>query len=158
MLKVNLNTIFERTLSLSEYLDKMAEPFKEKFLGKKQEYQLNEKITKQLKNYVKDIVIVIFSAEWCKYCPSYVSVLALLTEKTGIKVRVFGGLKTNPLKPKETWRIPPSPPEVKTFDVQETPHIIIFNKSGNQLGIINESTKTKNVLEEEIFHIIMQGT
>ncbi len=103
------------------------------------------------------MVIVVFSAEWCKDCAANVPVLALLAEKTGVKVRVFGGLKTDPLNPKERWRIPPSPPEVKTFNVQKTPHIIMFDKQGKQLGTIIENPKPENTLEEEILHIMKQA-
>ncbi len=102
-------------------------------------------------------MIVVFSAEWCNDCAANVPVLALLVEKTGMQVRVFGGLKTDPLNPEERWRIPPSPPEVKTFNIQKTPHIIIFDEQGKQLGAIIENPKPENTLEEEILQIIQQG-
>ena len=98
-----------------------------------------------------------FSAEWCKDCAANVPVLALLPEKIGMKARVFGGLKIDTLNPKERWRIPPSPPEVKTFNVQKIPHIIIFDKQGKQLGTIIGNPKTENTLEEEILYMIQQA-
>ncbi len=157
MATANLKVIMKRTVSVDKYINKMAQPFKEKFSERKLTYQLNEEAVQELGSYAKDVVIVVFSAEWCKDCAANVPVLALLAEKTGVKVRVFGGLKTDPLNPKERCRIPPSPPEVKTFNVQKTPHIIIFDKQGKHLGTIIENPKPENTLEEEILHIIQQA-
>lgn len=157
MAKANLKVITEKTVSVDKYINKMTEPFKKRFLERKQTYHLNEKTVGKLKGYVKDVVIVVFAAEWCKDCAANVPVLALLAEEPGMNVRVFGGLKTDPLNPKEKWRIPPSPPEVKKFDVQNTPHIIIFDKQGKQLGTIIENPKPENTLEEEIIHIIQRA-
>ena len=156
MATVDLRAIMKKTISVHEYIDKMAHPFKAKFLEKKQAYQLDEEVIHSLKNYAKDVAIVAFTAQWCEYCADYIPVLDLLSEKTNIKVKVFGGLKTNPLNDDEIWRIPPSPPEVKTFDVQEIPHIIIFNKQGKQLGTITGNQKLENTLKKEILHIIQQ--
>jgi thiol:disulfide interchange protein len=153
---VDLKAIRRRTVSANEYINKMAHPFKEKFSERRQTYQLNNEAVQRLKSYAKDLVIVIFSAEWCKDCAANVPVLALLAEKTGMKVRVFGGLKRDPLNPKERWRIPPSPSEVKTFNVQKTPHMIVFDKQGKRLGTIIENLKLEKTLEDEILHIIQQ--
>ena len=156
MATANLKVIMKRTVSVDKYINKLTQPFKEKFSERKQTYQLNEEAVQKLRSYAKDVVIVVFSAEWCKDCAANVPVLALFAEKTGVKIRVFGGLKPDPLNPKEKWRIPPSPPEVKTFNVQKTPHIIVFDKQGKQLGTIIENPKAENTLEEEILHIILQ--
>lgn len=156
MAAANLKVIVKRTVSVDEYINTLPQPFKKKFSERKLTYQLNEEAVQKLKNYAKDVLIVDFSAEWCEECVVNVSVLALLAEKTGMKVRVFTGLKKDPLNPKEKWRIPPSPPEVKTFNVQKIPHIIIFDKQGKQLGTIIETPESENTLEEEILHIIQQ--
>jgi len=153
----NLKVIMERTVSVDKYINNLAYPFKEKFSKRKLTYQLNKKAVQKLRSYAKDVVIVVFSAEWCKDCAANVPVLALIAEKTGMEVRVFGGLKTNPLNLKERWRIPPSPPEVRTFNVQKTPHIIMFDKQGKKFGIIIENPKPGNTLEEEILHMIQQA-
>jgi hypothetical protein len=42
-------------------------------------------------------VLVVFSAQWCKDCATNIPVLALISEATGVDVRVFGGLKKDPL-------------------------------------------------------------
>lgn len=153
---VDLKELITKTIPVHEYIEKMAQPYKERFLKRKQSYQLDGDVMQKLKDYVEDNVILVFSADWCKDCAKNVAVLALLTEKTGMKVYVFGGLKVDALNPKETWRIPPSPYEVKTFNVQSVPQIIILNNQGKKIGTINENPKPENTLEEEILQIIQQ--
>ncbi len=149
-----LETTIKKTIPVNKYINELSPPFKDKFLKKMRLYQMEEKIIKKLRDYVKDLVIIVFSAEWCKDCAENVPILAILAEETGIAVFVFGGLKTNPLNNKEKWSIPPSPPEVKKFNVQRIPHIIIFNKKGKVLGKIIENPKPGNTLEKEIFNIL----
>jgi thiol-disulfide isomerase/thioredoxin len=151
-----LKAIMRRTVSVDEYMDSLPQRFKSKFLERKMTYQLNKQVVRELRKCGKNMFIVVFSAEWCKDCAVNVPVLALLAERTEIKVRVFGGLKTDPLNPRERWRIPPSPPEVNAFDVVKTPHIIMFDRQGKQLGTIVENPKSENTLEEEILEIICQ--
>lgn len=153
-MNVDVKQLFERTVSIHDYLEKLSEPFKEKFFERKRTYKLNSEVTERLKEYAKKIFIVAFSAEWCKDCTANIPVLALLSEKADIKIRVFGNLKKDPLNPKEKWRIPPSPPEVKTFNVDKIPHIMIFNRQGKLLGTIIENPKEPNSLEEEILEIV----
>lgn len=157
MATVDLEAIEKRTVSVTKYLDKIPQSFSKKFLKRKQSYRLDEVALQRLRSYVKDIVIVVFSAEWCKDCAKNIPVLASIAEITGMKIRVFGGLKADPLNPKERWRIPPSPPEVKTFNVQRTPTIIVFDRQGKQLGAIIENPRPENTLEEEILQIIQHA-
>lgn len=154
MKNTNLETTIKKTVPVTKYLNEISPPFKDNFLNKMQVYELDEKIIKKLKEHAKDLVIVVFSAEWCKDCAENLPILALLAEETGIDVFVFGGLKTNPLNQKEKWSIPPSPPEVKKFNVQRIPHIIIFDKKGKELGVIIENPETGITLEKEIFNIL----
>jgi len=128
MTPIDLSKIMERIVPISKYIEGIAYPFKERFLERKQTYQLNEEAILNLKNYAKDIIIVVFSAEWCKDCAANVPVLALIAEKTGVNVRVFGELKKDALNPNEKWKIPPSPPEVKTFNVKNSLHNDIYQK------------------------------
>jgi len=128
MTPIDLSKIMERIVPIGKYIEGIAYPFKERFLERKQTYQLNEEAILNLKNYAKDIIIVVFSAEWCKDCAANVPVLALIAEKTGVNVRVFGELKKNALNPNEKWKIPPSPPEVKTFNVKNSLHNDIYQK------------------------------
>ncbi len=150
----NLTEIEEKTVSIDKYVSNISSRFQSKFAERKQSYQLNEEAVEKLKYHAKDVFIVVFSAEWCKDCAANMSVLALIAEKTGLKIRVFGGLKKDILNPNEQWRIPPSPPEVKAFNIQKTPTILVFDKHGRPLGAIVENPKPENTLEEELLQII----
>jgi len=154
MEKIDISEIVKRTIPVDEYIAKIIQPFKEKFLERKQTYQLNEEATSKLREYANDFIIVAFSAEWCKDCAANIPVLALINERTGIKVYIFGGLKRDTLNPREKWRIPPSPPEVKTFNVEKIPHIMIITKKGELIGEIIENPRHKETLEEELLYLI----
>jgi len=154
MAPINLSEIEKKTVSVDKYIEEMAYPFKEKFLEREQTYQLNEKTILELKKNAKNLMLVVFSAEWCKDCAANIPVLALIAEKTGIKVRVFGGLKRDALNPSKKWRIPPSPPEVETFNVEKIPYILIFTRKGELIGKIIENPRYKETLEEEILYLI----
>ncbi|MDH5788842.1 MAG: hypothetical protein OEZ40_11180 [Candidatus Bathyarchaeota archaeon] len=80
--------------------------------------------------------------------------MALISEATGFEVRIFAGLKKDSLNPKRKWRIPPSPPEVETFNVDKIPLILIFNSEGKEIGRITENPTHTPTLEEELYEII----
>jgi thiol-disulfide isomerase/thioredoxin len=50
-----------------------------------------------LSKIAKKYVVVAFLAEWCKDCASNIPALALVGEVTSLEVRVFGGIKIDPL-------------------------------------------------------------
>jgi thiol-disulfide isomerase/thioredoxin len=155
-LRKTLKELVKRTVSVKDYVMHMDEPFRDRFLKRMKAYSLKEDIVEELKKRVDEIFVVVFSAEWCKDCAANVPVLALLANKTGVKVRVFGGLKKDLLNPNETWRIPPSPPELREFKVERTPHIVVFHINGLQLGKIVEKSAPNKTLEEEILQLVKQ--
>ncbi|NWF87292.1 thioredoxin family protein [Candidatus Bathyarchaeota archaeon] len=153
-MKINLTEIEKRTVSVNQYINSLEQPFRQKFLTRKQTYQLKQEIITQLKKLANKYVIVAFSAEWCKDCTANIPVLALISEATGIDVRIFGGLKKDPLNMEKKWRIPPSPPEVKTFQVNNIPLILLFDREGNEIGRIIENPQ-EPTLEEELLKVIL---
>jgi thiol-disulfide isomerase/thioredoxin len=154
-MSINLSEIRKRTVSVNEYLDGLKEPFREKFFARKQTYKLNQEAVNQLKKVADKYVVVAFSAEWCKDCAANIPVLALISEATGLEVRIFGGLMKDPLSQTRKWRIPPSPPEVEVFRVDKIPLIILFSKEGKEVGKIIENPQ-KPTLEEELLKIISE--
>lgn len=151
---INLLEIRKKTVLVKEYLNSLEPRFREKFLMRKQTYMLSQEAVNSLRQLTEKYVIVAFSAEWCKDCAQHIPVLALISEATGLEVRIFGGLKKDPLSQTRKWRIPPSPPEVETFNVNKIPLIIIFDMEGKEVGRIVESPKVKPTLEEELlFHM-----
>jgi len=153
-MKISLTELEKKAIPVNKYIDSLEQPFREKFLTRKQTYQLKQETVNLLKQFVDKPIIVAFSAEWCKDCAVNIPVLALISETTGMEVRIFGGLKIDPLNPVKKWRIPPSPPEVETFHVDKIPLILLFDENGNEIGRIIENPH-EPTLEEELLKMIL---
>jgi thiol-disulfide isomerase/thioredoxin len=154
-LNINLSETRKKTVSASQYINSLEEPFKEKFLARKQAYLLNKETISQLKKFANTHVVVAFSAGWCKDCSANIPVLALISEATGLEVRIFGHLKRDTLSHNKKWRIPPSPPEVETFNVDKIPLMIVFDQKGEDIGRIIENPVTEPTLEQELLRLIL---
>jgi len=150
---IDLDEIRRKTVSVDEYLSAMESPSKEKFLARKDTYQLNQNAINELKRIAHKYSVVVFSAEWCKDCVNNIPVLELVSKATGLEVRVFGHIMKDALSTKEKWRIPPSPPEVKTFGVEKLPWIIIIDKTGEEVGKIIENPVHTGSIEEELLYL-----
>jgi len=153
---IDLDEIRRKTVSVNEYLSGIESSHKEKFLARKESYQLNRDAVDKLKKIADKYTIVVFSAEWCKDCANNVPVLELVSKATGLEVRVFGHIMKDALGTKEKWRIPPSPLEVKTFGVEKLPWIIVLDKKGREIGKIIENPVHTDSIEEELLYIILQ--
>ena len=153
-MNANLYEIRKSAVLVSGYFGGLDKPFQEKYLEKKRTYHLQTAAVDELKKHAHNYFIVAFSASWCKDCAQQIPVLALIAENTRLEVRVFGGLKGDPLSHTSKWRIPPSPPEVLTFNVEKIPLIIVFDQNGTELDRIAESPKRFPTLEQEICDII----
>ena len=126
----------------------------EAFTRRLQEYELDPTVTEKLKAYAGTVYLFSFSAEWCKDCKKNVPVLKLIQDTTGIEVRVLGHIMRDVEDPNERWRIPPSPPEVKDFNVVNIPHIVVLDAQGNELGAVIENPPSEKTLEEAILAIL----
>jgi hypothetical protein len=71
-----------------------------------------------------------------------------------LEVRIFGSLKKDPLNHTKKWRIPPSPPEVETFNVDKIPLIMVFDKKGGEIGKIIKNPREEPTIEEELLRIV----
>ena len=124
------------------------------FAKRKIEYRLNENVTGEMKRHSGEAVVIVFSAEWCPDCHRNVPVLGLLSEATGLDVRVFGRLKRDVKNPEKRWRIPPSPAEVREFNVVKIPLVVVLNKEGEKIGEIVENPPEGKSLEEALLDIL----
>ena len=149
-----MSEIRTRTVSANDYISNLEEPFKEKFLTRKQTYQPNREAITHLKTFAGKYVIIAFSAAWCKDCALNIPVLTLINEAAGLEVRIFGGLKKDPLNQVHKWRIPPSPQEVETFNVEKIPLIIVADIEGREISRVVEKPSHQPTLEQEISEII----
>jgi thiol-disulfide isomerase/thioredoxin len=155
-MSINLSETRKKTISVEQYLNNLENPFLKRFLTKKQTYTLNQEAVNRLKKVADKYMVVAFSAEWCKDCAVNIPALGLISEATGLEVRIFSGLKKDPLSHTRKWRIPPSPQEVETFQVDKIPLIIVFDKEGKEIGRIIENPQEKPTLEEELIQIILE--
>ena len=136
--------------------DYVTEPSKAKeaFDRRRNDYRLDPVIVKELKNRAKDYLIIVFSAEWCPDCFRNVPVLDLLSEATGVEVRVFGHMMRNDKSNTRKWAVPPSPAEVDEFNVVKIPLIVVLRKDGEKLGEIIENPPQGKTLEQALLEII----
>jgi thiol-disulfide isomerase/thioredoxin len=153
-MRIDLSEIRRRTVSVDRYINGLEQPFKEKYLARGQTYELQRETVDRLREFANRYVVIVFSAVWCKDCSQDIPVLALIAESTGLEVRVFGGLKKDPLSHTCKWRIPPSPQEVITFNVDKIPLMMIVDVNGGEIGRIVESPKRWPTLEQELYEII----
>lgn len=152
----DLERLRESSETVQDYLDSIAETASG-FAERKAEYRLDEETTRELRKHADDAVVIAFSAEWCKDCRSNVPVLGLIAEETGMEVRVFGHLMRNIKDPDERWSIPPSPPEVKEFDVVKIPLISVLDGNGKKIGEIAENPPEGQSLEEALLDILKKA-
>jgi thiol-disulfide isomerase/thioredoxin len=121
------------------------------------EYRLDPDVTEKLKKYSGEVVVFAFSAEWCPDCQKNIPVLGLISETTGLEVRIFGHLMRDPKKPKGFWKIPPSPAEVEEFQVRKIPTIIVIDRRGTKVGEIIENPQEGRTLEEALLDMLTRA-
>lgn len=155
-MKLELEAIRSNSESVADYL-KSSEEKTPKFTERKTTYKLDKDTIEKIKAYTGSAVVVVFSAEWCPDCYRNVPVLGLISEGTGLEVRVFGHLMRNVTDPDEKWAIPPSPPEVKAFNVIKIPLITVLNKEGEKLGEIIENPPEGQTLERALLDILKKA-
>jgi len=155
-MRYDLEAIMSNSESVADYL-KSSEEKTPRFAECKSTYKLNKETVEKIKAYASSAVVVVFSAEWCPDCFRNVPVLSLISEETGLKVRVFGHLMRNVKDPDEKWAIPPSPPEVKAFNVIKVPLITVLNKEGEKLGEIIENPPEGQTLERGLLDILKKA-
>jgi len=148
----DLERIRRNSESVVDYLSSTMEY--DAFSRRLEEYRLDDDVVEKLKRHAERGVVVVFSAEWCPDCARNVPVLGLIAEATGLEVWIFGHLMRDPLNPKERWRIPPSPPEVREFNVVKIPLIVVLNNRGEKVGEIVENPPEGQSLEEALLGLL----
>ncbi len=151
--RFELEKLRENSEPVSQYLDSVSEA-KPAFARRREEYVPDEGVIRELKEYAGEVVVTVFSAEWCPDCFRNVPVLGTISEATGIEVLVFGHLMRDVKNPKKRWRIPPSPEEVKEFDVVKIPLITVLNNEGEKIGEIVENPPEGKTLETALLDIL----
>lgn len=149
-----LKDIQENAESCSDSIESLPPAYRGGFLRQKQEYSVNQDALEKLKDLCHEYSIAVIYADWCGDARRAVPVLALIEEYTGKKILSLRGMTKPPWGSDKLWAVPPSPPEVDTFDVKSSPTIIIFNEEGDEIGRIRTRQKMTPTIEEEIVKII----
>ena len=100
---VDLSDIRSRTTNVRDYINGLKDKDKEKFLEVYNNYKLNGEAVDELRDALKDLTVVVFSAAWCGDCKRAMPVMQLLEEQLGLEVLVFSKVKTAPLDPDRQW-------------------------------------------------------
>ncbi|MBQ03190.1 hypothetical protein CL673_00530 [Candidatus Bathyarchaeota archaeon] len=154
----DLDKLRAHSKPVEEYLEAPSNAT-EAFTQRLQKYKLNPLVTEKLKTYAKMAHIFVFSAEWCIDCRRNVPVLKLIQDATGIPVRVLGHIMRDAKNPRpstadEKWKFPPSPPELKEFNVFNIPYIAVLNSRGDEVGAVIENPPKGKTLEETLLDIL----
>lgn len=153
MARHELEAIRDNSESVENYIRYSKEKAPQ-FAERKSMYTLDEEAVEAIRDHAEKVTVVAFSAEWCPDCHRNIPVLCLLSEATGIEVRVFGHLMRDAKNPEERWRIPPLPPEVKEFNVVRIPLILVLNEHGEKIGEIVENPPEGQTLEDALLEIL----
>ena len=151
---IDFDDIRSRASTVRGYVDALGDKDKDLILEVYEEYSMNEEALEELKDIMKGMRVVVFSAPWCGDCKRAMPVMLHLEETLDIEVMVFGSVKTAPLDPQKQWAVPPSPPEINEWGVKAIPWFVFFDESGKEVGILIEKPTEKDTLEEEILHIL----
>ena len=151
---VDLNDIRLSTTNVREYIDSLKDKDKEKLLEVYNSYKLDADVVDELRDALKDLTLVVFSAAWCGDCKRAMPVILQIEEQLGLEVLVFSKIKTAPLDPDRQWAVPPSPPEVNEWGVTAIPWFNFYDSEGSLVGTLIEKPTVKETLEAEILHVL----
>ncbi len=151
---IDFEDIRKRTTNIKGYIDALSDKDKDIVMEAYDEYNTNEDVVEELREVMKGLKVVIFSAPWCGDCKRAMPPMLHLEEKIGIDAMVFGTIKSDPLNKEVQWKVPPSPPEINEWGATAIPWFEFFDSDGNKVGTLIEKPKVKETLEEEILHIL----
>jgi len=151
---VDLNNIRSRTTNVRDYIDSLRDKDKETFLEVYNTYKLDTVVINDLRDSLKGLTVVVFSAAWCGDCKRAMPIMLQIEEQLGLEILVFSKIKTAPLDPNRQWAVPPSPPEIDEWGVTAIPWFNFYDTKGNLVGTLVEKPTVKATLEAEILHIL----
>ncbi len=153
-----LSNIAEDCPSCTSYMEGMKPAYRGGFFRQREAYSLKPDVVEELKSLIDDYEIVAVFADWCGDARKAIPVLSLLEQELDIRVRALGGMTKPPYGSKKYWAVPPSPPEVDTFEIKSSPTILVFDKStGAEIWRIKTRPKMTPTVEQEILRIIQDS-
>ncbi|MFX0044560.1 MAG: thioredoxin family protein [Candidatus Hermodarchaeota archaeon] len=149
-----LSDVTEDVPSITEYIENMAPSYRGGFIRQRDSYTLNKEAVKILKTLIDEYEIVAFFADWCGDSRRAIPVLSLLEQELDFKVRALGGMTKPPFGSKTQWAVPPSPKEVEVCDIRSSPTIVVYKKSGEEVGRMKTRPRMTSTVEEELIWIM----
>ena len=149
-----LSDVTSEFVSCGQYIESMTSSYKGGWLRLAEDYELDKEAVEKLKSHVNDYEMIAAFADWCGDARRAIPVLMLLEKEVGFKINALGGMTKPPRGSPIHWAVPPSPEEVDTFGITSSPTIIIFKKSGEEIGRIKTRPKMTKKIETEILNII----
>ncbi len=153
-----LNTIETKGVSPDEFIRTIKlEKYRQMFKNGVEDYQIKEDVLAKIAEIVKTkrFAIRVFAADWCKDTRKAMPALSIIAIRIpDIDLKILGGIKNVPFDSNIRWMVPPSPPEVDTFDIRAIPTIIVFDKNGEEIGRMVERPEATESIEEEILYYI----
>jgi thiol-disulfide isomerase/thioredoxin len=153
MLKHDLNKIRRNSEDIKDYTTAKTQAT-EIFAKRKTEYHLDQSVVNKLKKHKENVLIIVFTAEWCPDCHRNIPVLELISQATGIETLTFGHIMRDAKSSTKKWAVPPSPQEVEEFNVTKIPYIVVLNKGGEVVGEIIENPPQGKTLEQTLLEIV----
>jgi thiol-disulfide isomerase/thioredoxin len=144
--------------SCCDYIDDMNDVYKSRWLDEFNSYRPNEAAVQELKKVIDDYELVVIFADWCGDARRAIPALAYLENELHIKIRALGGMTKPAWGSSKLWAVPPSPHEVDTFEIKSSPTLIIFKKTGEEIGRMRTRPKMTPTVEEEILKIIKDSS
>jgi len=151
---IDFEDIRNRTTNIKGYIDTLSEKDKDLVMEAYEEYKPIDEVVDELREIMKELKVVIFSAPWCGDCKRAMPAMLHLEEKIGLDAMVFGEIKTDPLNKNIQWKVPPSPPEINEWGATAIPWFEFFDSEGNRVGSLREKATVKETLEEEILYTL----
>lgn len=151
------------TMTPEEYHKKFAdkEIIQENFKSYNPKTEVIHEISEILATKNETVKVLALGAAWCKDCTIQVPRLLKIARELSpdlFDLHILYGIKTNPYrKPNEIrWSARHSPQEAVNpkFAANKIPMIYFFNKSGELMGIIEESPTKYPTIEEVLLSFI----
>ena len=153
----DLEVMLKRAVPVHQYIDSLSGDVRRRFEERRSSYRPRREVLEEIRRLSGEFTVVVIGASWCKDCVAQVPVLDLISEATGLRVVVLGGVKTDPLNPRRRWAVPPSPPEVETLGIERIPTILLYDGEGREVARIIEHPQIKATLEEELLHYMKKA-
>jgi thiol-disulfide isomerase/thioredoxin len=151
---IDFEDIRNRTTNIRGYVDALPDKDRDAVMEMYNEYKPIPEVVEELREIMKDLKVVIFSAPWCGDCKRAMPVMLHLEEMIGLDAMVFSEIKTDPLNKDIQWKVPPSPPEIYEWEATAIPWFEFFDSKGNRIGHLREKPTVKDTLEDEILYIL----